>query len=87
MTKARNREPVVSSEHHYYESVDYELYDLEQDPGETHNLVAIQPEMRDQLISLLNAWRKEVNAPITGQPNPLYDDGFHRNWIEEVLAK
>ncbi|WP_209330782.1 sulfatase [Lunatimonas salinarum] len=73
--------------HHYFENNDYELYDLEQDPGEAHNLVAIQPEMRDQLISLLNAWRKEVNAPVPGQPNPLYDDEFHRNRIEEVLAK
>lgn len=73
--------------HHYFENNDYELYDLDQDPGETHNLVAIQPEIRDQLISLLNAWRKGVNAPISDQPNPLYDEEFHRNRIEEVLAK
>ncbi|MCC5938251.1 MAG: sulfatase [Lunatimonas sp.] len=70
--------------HHYFEDDGYELYDLEQDPGESQNLMDLYPEPGKKLKNELNSWRKEVNAPIPDQPNPLYDSEFLRNRIEEL---
>ena len=71
--------------HHYFEDDDYELYNLEEDQGEKNNLVESQIEIRDQLVSILNNWRKEVNAPVPSKKNPLYDKEFESNLIEENL--
>lgn len=48
------------------------LYDLKKDMGETTDLSARKPAKTEELYSLLDAWRKEVNArfPV---PNPEYD--------------
>ena len=35
-----------------------ELYDLEADPGELHDLASSAPEMREQLLALLEEWRR-----------------------------
>ncbi|WP_245802788.1 sulfatase [Cyclobacterium lianum] len=71
--------------HHYFEDGDYELYDLEEDPGEKNNLVRSQVEIRNQMIELLEAWRLEVNAPVPDQANPLYDRAFEMNLINQQL--
>ena len=49
-----------------------ELYNLEEDIGETTNLVAELPEIVNELYNRLETWRQEVDAqmPI---PNPNYD--------------
>ena len=71
--------------HHYFEEDDYELYNLEEDPGEIDNLAESQPKIRDQLIGMLNDWRERVNAPVPNQRNPLYDNEFEMNLIKEKL--
>ncbi|MFO7823328.1 MAG: sulfatase [Cyclobacterium sp.] len=71
--------------HHYFEEDDFELYNLEEDPGETTNLAENQPAIRDQLIEMLEDWRKEVNAPVPDQANPHYDKAFEMNLINEKL--
>ncbi|WP_246255603.1 sulfatase [Cyclobacterium plantarum] len=71
--------------HHYFEDGDYELYNLEEDPGEKHNLAQSQVEIRNQMIDLLESWRLEVNAPVPGQANPLYDKAFEMNLIKQKL--
>nr|MBI1229368.1 sulfatase-like hydrolase/transferase [Cytophagales bacterium] len=71
--------------HHYFEDGDYELYDLEADSGERNNLAETETAIRDQLVSLLNAWRMEINAPVPSQRNPLYDKELERNLINEGL--
>ncbi|WP_235941710.1 sulfatase [Cyclobacterium roseum] len=71
--------------HHYFEEDDYELYNLEEDPGETTNLAEREPEIRDQLIKMLEGWRKEVHAPVPNQSNPHYDKAFEMNLINEKL--
>jgi len=71
--------------HHYFEDDDYELYDLEVDPGERTNLAEKETAIRDQLISLLGAWRSNNDAPVPTQRNPLYDAQFEINLIKESL--
>lgn len=71
--------------HHYFEEDDYELYNLEEDPGEKNNLAESQTEIRDQLIKLLTNWREGVNAPVPSRKNPLYDNEFEINLINEKL--
>jgi len=46
-----------------------ELYDLENDIGEIHNLAATMPQKAEELQKLLDNWRRHVDAkmPI---PNP-----------------
>jgi arylsulfatase A-like enzyme len=71
--------------HHYFEEDDYELYNLDEDPGEIDNLAESQPEIREQLIGILNNWRERVNAPVPSQKNPLYDREYEINLINESL--
>ena len=40
----------------------FELYDLENDPGELQNLASEKPKITNQLKQELQDWRSEVNA-------------------------
>jgi arylsulfatase A-like enzyme len=39
-----------------------ELYDLDKDPGEAHNLASERPADRDRLLQALHAWKQKVGA-------------------------
>ncbi len=56
----------------FFEDGRLELYDLEADIGEKHNLAEQLPEKTLQLHQLLIEWRREVKAPMP-RPNPDYD--------------
>ncbi len=45
-----------------YERDTLQLYNLKEDIGERHNLVSEHPEKANQLLALLNSWKKEVGA-------------------------
>ena len=62
--------------HHYYEDNQFELYNLEKDISETNNLIDINIEKKDELLSKLNNWRKTRNAPIPNKLNPYYDQKY-----------
>ncbi len=62
--------------HQYFEDDAYELYNLENDPGERIDLASVEPEKRDELVAVLNKWRTEVKAPIPTQRNPAYEPDF-----------
>lgn len=49
-----------------------ELYDLEEDTGETTNLIEVLPEIATELYGRLASWREAVNAQMPS-PNPNYD--------------
>lgn len=49
-----------------------ELYDLEEDIGEQHDLITELPEIGEEMYNLLEAWRAEVEAQIPTE-NPQYD--------------
>jgi arylsulfatase A-like enzyme len=58
--------------HHYFEDDGLELYNIKDDIGEQSNLVQQNPMKRDELFSLLDQWRQQVNAPVPDQLNPDY---------------
>jgi len=69
----------------WYEDKRVELYDLQNDLGEKHNLATEKPEEAAALLAQLHDWRKSVNAPMpTDNPLkaklglPLRDGGFQR---------
>ncbi|MGI6380085.1 MAG: sulfatase [Anaerolineae bacterium] len=53
----------------FFEDNRLELYDLETDLSEDHNLAEEQPKLARELHAMLAAWREEVQA-IVPQPNP-----------------
>ena len=55
-----------------YETNDYELYNLSEDLSEKHDLASSNKEKVNELSSILNNWKKEVNAPIPTKINPEY---------------
>jgi len=50
-----------------------ELYDLQKDPGEAHDVAAATPERRDELLEEILRFRRATNAPVPNVPNPAYE--------------
>ena len=59
--------------HEYFEDGGLELYNLHDDIGETNNLASRFPEKVKELKSMMEDWRKEIDAPIPTEPNPKFD--------------
>ena len=57
---------------HFFETDSYGLYDLSKDPGEQKDLSKEMPKLAAKLQAELNAWQKQVKAPIPDIPNPNY---------------
>lgn len=55
-----------------YDPEGLQLYNLNDDLGETNNLATERPELANQLLADLDAWRQAVGAD-SMQPNPAYD--------------
>ncbi len=55
----------------YFEDGRTELYDLAEDVGETTDLAAARPEVGQDLLGPLRAWRDAVGAQMP-RPNPDY---------------
>ena len=49
-----------------------ELYNLQEDVGETNNLAASNPDKVKELLNMLDSWRNETNAPVPTEINPEY---------------
>lgn len=62
----------------FFEDDRLELYDLENDPGESKNLAESEPEKTRELHGLLKSWRKSLNAPVPTTKNPKFDPTFKR---------
>lgn len=58
--------------HQYFEDNGIELYNLEDDLSERNNLAGSQPEKAEELLKLLENWRKETKAPVPTEKNPRY---------------
>ena len=58
--------------HEYFEDGRIELYNLRDDIGEKHNLIAEHPKKVKELMDLLRAWRAQVDAPVPSTLNPEY---------------
>ena len=55
----------------FYEDSRVELYNLKDDIGEQDNLAEKMPDKADELLSMLDSWRKSVDAQMP-VPNPEY---------------
>ena len=53
----------------FFEDHRLELYNLQDDIGERHNLAAEQPQKAAELNRRLQAWRSSVGADATPNPN------------------
>jgi arylsulfatase A-like enzyme len=58
--------------HEYFEDGALLLFDLEKDPGETHNLAAEKPKKLEALKADMYAWRKRTGSPVPTKRNPKY---------------
>ena len=58
----------------FFEDGRLELYNLDEDPGETVNLAESHPEQMLQMKKALKQWQHSVEAKIP-QPNPDIDSG------------
>ena len=58
--------------HEYFEDGALLLYDLENDPGETHNLALKKPKRLQALKEDMYAWRKRTGSPVPSKRNPKY---------------
>ena len=61
--------------HQYFENNRIELYNLKVDLSEKNNLAKQHPEKVAKLLAQLNQWRKDKNAPVPTELNPLYVQG------------
>ncbi len=60
--------------HQYFEDNGIELYNVKEDISEKRNLANDYPQKVEELLSLLNNWRNEVNAPVPNQLNQEYEN-------------
>lgn len=58
--------------HHYFEENDWELYNLDTDPGERNDLFTQDPDKARELQIKVNDWRKKIGADIPSEINPEY---------------
>ena len=73
--------------HEYFEDGGLELYNLEQDIGETNNLMEKYPEKAKELYERLNSWRKELKAPVPTRLNPEYDEEYDTGQRQDRTKK
>jgi arylsulfatase A-like enzyme len=45
----------------------FELYDLIDDPGETHDLITEKPEIAEEMIDVVSAWRMSCQRSLDGK--------------------
>lgn len=58
----------------FYQQNRVELYDLQSDPGENHNLATERPEITRRLMQKLDDWRKEMNVKMADPSTMNHDD-------------
>jgi len=58
---------------HAFEDDSLRLFDLKSDLGETKNLATSRPDLAQKLFAELQAWQKDVKAPIPTQRNAAFD--------------
>ena len=69
--------------HHYFEDEGLELYDLNQDIGESNNLAKTKPDILNKNLKKLNDWRENSNAIIPSEINKEYDSFFEKKLMNQ----
>jgi len=63
----------------FYEDGQIELYDLEDDVSERHNLAERMPDTATKMLEMLHVWQRRVGAQMP-RPNPAYDPDPNRRY-------
>jgi arylsulfatase A-like enzyme len=71
----------------FFESGDLELYHLDEDIGETQNLVAQHPDKAKAMHAALKQWQQSMGAPIPTKPNPSFDAIEEQRAINQVIDR
>ena len=66
----------------FFETGNTELYNLENDIGESTNVASGNPQVVNSLLADLQAWQSRVNAPIPSSPNESFDAEAEKSAIE-----
>ena len=56
----------------FFEDGNLELYNLEDDLDEQHNLIDDHRELAQELLSEMRSWRKKTGAKLPNETNPDY---------------
>jgi arylsulfatase A-like enzyme len=64
--------------HYYYEDGGTELYNLRTDTGERNDLSSVYPLKTEELLTKLEVWLKDEQAPVNFELNPAFDSLFER---------
>lgn len=72
---------------YYLDSSRRELYNLANDPGETHNLVDAEAAKQDELTIELRNWLKEMKVPDYLPTNPDYDADYEQHYASSWWRK
>jgi len=67
--------------HQYFEDGGIELYNLQQDIGESKNLADTNSEQAQELLNVLQKWQRDIAADIPTEPNPDFDSKRERQAI------
>jgi len=59
---------------------EFELYDLEQDPNESNNIIGEEKEIANRMIKEFSVWNESVEASVAGEdyPNGLLEPNGYR---------
>ena len=69
--------------HHYFEDEGLELYDLNQDIGESNNLTKLKPDISKKLLEKLNDWLVSSSAIIPTEKNQSYNSLFEKGLLNQ----
>jgi len=70
----------------FFESNKVELYNLDDDISEAKDLSQDYPNILNEMISDLHAWRKTTNAPFPTELNPAYNQKLFDQKLDEIIA-
>ncbi|MGY8718638.1 MAG: aryl-sulfate sulfohydrolase, partial [Verrucomicrobiia bacterium] len=65
----------------------YELYNLREDIGETHNLALLQPAKTGELGKTLADWLQQTGADIPQRPNPEFNSEVHAQAVADRIKR
>ncbi|GAB3647695.1 sulfatase [Echinicola sediminis] len=71
--------------HEYFEDGGIELYDLDKDLNEQHNVAEEFPEKTEELYNKLREWREATKAKVPTETNPAFDADFEAGLVKKLM--
>ena len=70
----------------FFEDRTVELYNLDLDISESHDVSKQYPDITEQMLKELESWRESTNAPIPTEINPEFDQTLYETRLNEIKA-